>query len=247
MKRLLTISIASASIAIGAIPAVAEVDSKTHKLCLEAKDYLGCVKAMKGETSSETVIRQVQQQGANLTEGNSCPEQHMYSGGGYCQRVTCIKRGLFGKGHDQYLGGKGISCKGGAELTWDNTHQPIRASFNKDCPGYEPDVGYQSTCAEALDKGFIRAYSAGFSMDDEGFITKLFAEPAKSSGLIVGDKLISLAGRTVAEHTALANSRNSTPYKKGELVEFKVSRKGRIRTFSILPRWVEIPLSTQSR
>ena len=97
MQRLL--SIAFASITIGAIPAVAEVDAKTHKLCLEAKDYLGCVKAMKGETSSETVIRQVQQQGASVTEGNSCPEQHIYSGGGYCQRVTCVKRGLFGKGH----------------------------------------------------------------------------------------------------------------------------------------------------
>lgn len=32
MKRLLAISIASASIAIGAIPAVAEVDLKIHKL-----------------------------------------------------------------------------------------------------------------------------------------------------------------------------------------------------------------------
>ena len=56
MNKLIAISIASASIAIGTIPAVAEVDAKTHKLCLEAKDYLGCVKAMKGETSSETVI-----------------------------------------------------------------------------------------------------------------------------------------------------------------------------------------------
>ena len=49
MNKLLAISIASASIAIGAIPAIAEVDAKTHKLCLEAKDYLGCVKAMTGE------------------------------------------------------------------------------------------------------------------------------------------------------------------------------------------------------
>ena len=52
MKRLLAISITSASITIGAIPAVAEVDSKTHKLCLEAKDYLGCVKAMTGKDES---------------------------------------------------------------------------------------------------------------------------------------------------------------------------------------------------
>ena len=48
MNKPIAISIASASIAIGTIPSVAEVDTKTHKLCLEAKDYLGCVKAMKG-------------------------------------------------------------------------------------------------------------------------------------------------------------------------------------------------------
>ena len=50
MKRLLAISIASASIAFGAILALAEVDPKIHKLCVEAKDYVGCVKAMKGES-----------------------------------------------------------------------------------------------------------------------------------------------------------------------------------------------------
>ena len=51
MKRLLAISIAS--IAIGAIPALAEVDAKTHKLCLEAKDYLGCIKAQGKKTNNE--------------------------------------------------------------------------------------------------------------------------------------------------------------------------------------------------
>ena len=43
MNKLLAISIASASIALGPIPAVAEVDAKTHKLCIEAKDYEGYV------------------------------------------------------------------------------------------------------------------------------------------------------------------------------------------------------------
>ena len=56
MNKLLAISIASASIAIGAIPAVAEVDPKIHKLCIEAKDYLGCVKAMKGETTTTSRV-----------------------------------------------------------------------------------------------------------------------------------------------------------------------------------------------
>ena len=51
MKKLLTSTIASASIAIGAIPALAEVDPKIHKLCIEAKDYSGCIKSMIGADS----------------------------------------------------------------------------------------------------------------------------------------------------------------------------------------------------
>jgi len=33
------------------LPAFAEVDPKIHKLCIDAKDYLGCTQAMNGETS----------------------------------------------------------------------------------------------------------------------------------------------------------------------------------------------------
>ena len=58
MHKLLAISIASASIAIGAIPAVAEVDSKIHALCLDAKDYSGCVKtqtSLSNRTKAATV------------------------------------------------------------------------------------------------------------------------------------------------------------------------------------------------
>ena len=73
------------------LPAFAEVDPKIHKLCIEAKDYSGCVRSMKGETSTETTVNQIQRQGANLTEGNMCPAQHLSSGGGYCQRVICVK------------------------------------------------------------------------------------------------------------------------------------------------------------
>ena len=38
------------------LPAFAEVDSKIHKLCIEAKDYAGCVRSMKGETGSSDII-----------------------------------------------------------------------------------------------------------------------------------------------------------------------------------------------
>ena len=84
MKRLRAISIASASIAIGAIPAVAEVDAKTHKLFLEAKDYLGCVKAMTGRANTKAEA----QTGASV--GNSCPEGFAYVGTNQSyQRVDC--------------------------------------------------------------------------------------------------------------------------------------------------------------
>ena len=35
-------------------PAFANVDPKIHKLCVEAKDYLGCVKAMNGVSAHDT-------------------------------------------------------------------------------------------------------------------------------------------------------------------------------------------------
>ena len=39
------------------LPAFAEVDSKIHKLCIEAKDYAGYVRAIKGEiVPSEKLI-----------------------------------------------------------------------------------------------------------------------------------------------------------------------------------------------
>ncbi len=62
MKILLTPVLLAVS-----LPAFAEVDPKIHKLCIEAKDYSGCVRSMKGETSTETTVNQIQRQGANLT------------------------------------------------------------------------------------------------------------------------------------------------------------------------------------
>ena len=35
--------------------ASAQVDPKTHKLCLDARDYLGCVKAMEGSKLEEAL------------------------------------------------------------------------------------------------------------------------------------------------------------------------------------------------
>ena len=87
MYKILAISIAAASIAIGAIPASAEVDANTHKLCIEAKDYAGCVRAMKGDTYSST-SRVITSQGADVAEGNQCTAGYAYIGGGNCQSVS---------------------------------------------------------------------------------------------------------------------------------------------------------------
>lgn len=56
-------------ITIGTIPAFAEVDAKTHKLCLEAKDYLGCVKAHEStSTKATTADDKTELDGAELAK-----------------------------------------------------------------------------------------------------------------------------------------------------------------------------------
>lgn len=90
------------------LPAFAEVDPKIHKLCIEAKDYAGCVRAMKGDTMPST--RVINSQGADIAEGNQCPSGWAYVGGGNCQQVKCEYdkvNGLgFSEGHDQRVAGK---------------------------------------------------------------------------------------------------------------------------------------------
>lgn len=55
------------------------VDPKLHKLCIEAKDYAGCIRSMKGD---EATIRVINQESAPLPAGNSCPIGYAYRGGG---------------------------------------------------------------------------------------------------------------------------------------------------------------------
>ena len=69
MKRIFAISIASASIAIGAIPVSAEVDAKIHALCLDAKDYSGCVQTQTSlrEKSEEAAIDKAESESSEST------------------------------------------------------------------------------------------------------------------------------------------------------------------------------------
>jgi len=209
------------------LPAFAEVDPKIHKLCVEAKDYSGCVRSMKGETSTETTVNQIQRQGANLTEGNMCPAQHLSSGGGYCQRVVCIKAGLWGRGHDEGLAGKGNVCAGGAEMRWDNNHQPIRASFDKKCPGGDLDIGFPNTCAQALARGYATLYTYGFQKDQNNKVIKVFGDPAKGN-LQVGDKVISINGLSSKDYTLNLHKPESIRLiieRQGEQLEFTLTTK----------------------
>jgi hypothetical protein len=90
MQRLL---IAAVAVLI-AVPAVAQVDPKVHKLCIEAKDYAGCVKTMtqgvKGEQDSTSTVRIVE--GERELTGNSCPENMAYAGAGWCSDIDCVSR-----------------------------------------------------------------------------------------------------------------------------------------------------------
>jgi|14_taG_2_1085336.scaffolds.fasta_scaffold01305_7 hypothetical protein len=226
------------------LPAFAEVDPKIHKLCIEAKDYAGCVRAMKGETSTETTVNQIQRQGANLTEGNMCPAQHLSSGGGYCQRVVCIKAGLWGRGHDEGLAGKGNACAGGAEMRWDNNHQPIRASFDKKCPGGNLDVGFSNTCYQALAYGFYEGYSFGFTtrklnaphtdINVTDKITKVYGSPAQNN-LELGDKLISIDGMKLKDYKPDPNSPST--------VNLVIERNGKRLVFILTSEFQKIEIT----
>ena len=181
------------------LPAFAETDPKIHKLCIEAKDYVGCVSSMKGETSSETTVNQIQQQAANLTEGNSCPAKKIYSGSGYCQRVICVSGRIFSEGNNKGLAGKAMSCNGGKQLIWNDDHEPIRASLNKSCPPGNLEVGFMNTCQQARARGYATYYTSGYKRSQNGKVDKVFGNPAKGK-LQVGDKIISINGLDSKEY-----------------------------------------------
>lgn len=148
MKKLLVFSIAIA--AIGASPAFADVDPKIAEFCLKAQDFQGCVNSMSGKkTDTTTTIRQIQQQGADIAEGNQCPSGFAYVGGGNCQNVICVEGRFTGWKNDARLAGKGWKCgkiMGIFQLSMTLGGMVMRTSSNPSCPAGEPEIGYNSTC-----------------------------------------------------------------------------------------------------
>ena len=143
-------------ISISAVNAV-EVEPKIHKLCTEAKDYAGCVRAMKGEDAP--VMRVIQTQSS---DGNQCPSGSAYMGGGNCQQVQCeytTVGAVRALGHDSLIAGK--KDKNGKDV-WGCpfkiflgrgrlrlTGAVLRTTKNPECPEGEPKLGFNSTCQTA--------------------------------------------------------------------------------------------------
>ncbi|WP_156797937.1 hypothetical protein [Synechococcus sp. CB0205] len=126
-------------------PALADVPKEVHKLCIEAKDYLGCVKAMTTEQSATSEI------------GNKCQTQFAYIGDGNCQRVGC-RYGwwLTGSGvNNQIVAGKSDwKCprqfRNGVFLTGSLILEEVAAvGYDKNCPPVEPTIGWNSSCETA--------------------------------------------------------------------------------------------------
>lgn len=136
----------------------AEVDPKIHKLCIEAKDYAGCVRAMKGDTSP-AATRTINSQGADIAEGNQCTVGYAYIGGGNCQNVRCVyPAGPLG--HDRIIAG--LKDKKGKDV-WGCKYDPwihgagglrlsgavTRTTNNPKCPEGQPKIGFNNTCQTA--------------------------------------------------------------------------------------------------
>lgn len=178
-------------------PAIASVNPKIAEFCLKAQDFQGCVKSMSGESDSsgDKTTRQIQSRGMDITEGNSCPANFAYIGGGKCQKVMCVR---WGDGNNPLLAGKGFKCSAGVFGSRNNLQFEgpiVMASLDKKCPPGELSEGFASTCHMSFVNGFFIAFASGFeyNKDSDGKVTRVFAEPALGK-LRVGDKILTING-----------------------------------------------------
>ena len=120
------------------LPVQGEVSTKTHKMCLKANDYLGCVKA---QTTSLGAKKTVSNSGTTTKKGNSCPTGYAYIGNGYCREVTCQRWET-----SSVLVGKKWTCdqmKNRKALSFGET---LQVDNDPNCSKGEPKIGWQSTC-----------------------------------------------------------------------------------------------------
>jgi hypothetical protein len=152
------------------VPPVALAVPVGHEQCIKASDYKGCI-----EVFSDTIKNQAQQGEQRIkinidtqvtADGNECPSEFAYAGGGYCRRVICESAGLFGLGHHPDLAGKGLSChKGIGQMRWGEwDKERVRASVNPRCPDFPLAIGYQSTCFMASSEAFNVMKSGNYDL-----------------------------------------------------------------------------------
>lgn len=138
--------VAAVALVFSTSSAIASIPPDIHEQCLKATDYIGCVKAQQG--LNEQTSRVINQQGADVAEGNTCPAGYAYAGGGSCKEVICS---------DQHLTHNGVLLDAGWQkcpraffvlfpVNWGDDVQ--RAFVDPKCPSGVPSVGYNSTCAE---------------------------------------------------------------------------------------------------
>lgn len=127
-------------------PSIAKPSEEIHKLCLQAKDYYGCVKSHEGKKESITTNIGIAEVG-----GNRCPNGYAYAGGGYCRAVRCEYNaaGFNPLGHDPMVAGKDRwKCKwnfwAGAGVL--RLGDSVRVGNDPSCPEGEPEIGWNSTC-----------------------------------------------------------------------------------------------------
>ena len=129
-------------------PVIAEqIESSIHDLCIEARDYQGCVNS-RTNSNNTTTIRNIDA-GIELS-GNSCPSGHAYVGSGQCQKVYCDglawwNRDINAK-HDSRIAGKSWSCKGGQIMSLDGPL--VRAVIDPSCPKTTFKIGWENTCEQ---------------------------------------------------------------------------------------------------
>ena len=150
-----------------------EFDTEIHSLCIQAKDYAGCVRAMNGDTSN----RVVNSQGADIAEGNRCTAGYAYIGGGNCQDVSCQYPST-PLGHDNLIAG--LKDKIGKDI-WKCKYDPwvygagnlrlsgavTRATQDPKCPDGEPKLGFNNTCQTAS-KDWLPPAQAAAKAEREG-------------------------------------------------------------------------------
>lgn len=217
-------------------PAMANVTSEHHRLCSQAKDYAGCIRAMKGDLDKPQVkyIDQTNRPGLLAEMGNACPAGYAYSGAGQCRQVVCKVMGIFGKNEPQ-LANRGHSCKdknrelgvgGRGSLRWGDQYR--NAANDPKCPKMEPGHGDVNSCVTALrtKKSITTGVWAYDVIGKKRLDTvKGCFGSCEESGIQVGDEIVSVNGIPHGQGD------NATP-SEGEEIVYVVKRGNRELTFT---------------